>query len=208
MDPPRRGVSSDVPIVRVIVRLVLGAAVVAGLLGVGANLWIARAAGPAFDQALDVPERPVAIVPGAAVHGDGTPSPVLEDRLACALELHRTGRVGRILVSGDAGAGETAAMRRWLVERGVAEASISEDPAGRRTYATMARAAHVFGVQGAVVCTQAFHMARSIFWARREGIDAVGCLADRRRYPASNDARELVARTAAFVEAYVTGPVR
>ncbi len=114
----------------------------------------------------------------------------------------------RILVSGDGGSGETAAMRRWLLEHGVPDEDIDRDAGGYRTRETMARAARTGGVRAAVVCTQAFHMARSLFLARRAGIDAVGCLADRRRRPVINDAREVVARTVAFVEAYLTGPLR
>ena len=189
-------------------RLALRLLVVAAIAATIANIWVAADTGPTFDRPDDVPARPVAIVPGAAVHRDGTPSPMLEDRLACALELHRTARVERILVSGDGGSGETTAMRRWLTARGVPDADIDGDADGYRTFQTMKRAARVEGVRGAVVCTQAFHMSRSLFWARRAGIDAVGCLADRRRYPVTNDAREVVARTVAFVEAYVTGPLR
>jgi SanA protein len=40
----------------------------------------------------------------------------------------------------------------------------------------------VFGVTKALVVTQAFHLPRALYFARRVGIDAAGVRADRRRY--------------------------
>jgi SanA protein len=151
------------------------------------------------------------IVPGAAVDAAGVPSPVLEDRLVCARDAFRAGRARRILVSGDAlhaDHDEVGAMRRWLVSAGVPDDAIDSDPAGYRTRATMERAARVFGVRDALVCTQAFHLARSLFLARRAGIQATGAAAAMRGALVANHAREIVARTFAFCEAYLVGPVR
>ena len=53
----------------------------------------------------------VAIVPGAYVFPDGTPSDMLADRLVAARALRRAGLVERVLVSG--GAAEVAGMRAW-----------------------------------------------------------------------------------------------
>jgi SanA protein len=156
----------------------------------------------------DAPPRLVAIVPGCRVHPDGTPSAMLEDRLAAALALYRAGKVEKILVSGDHGApeyDEVAAMRRWLEARGVAGEDVFSDHAGFRTLDTMMRAAEVFGVEGAIVCTQRFHLARAVFLARRAGIDAVGVPADRRVYKGArlNELRETYARAAAFLDVNV-----
>ncbi|MFH2005845.1 MAG: ElyC/SanA/YdcF family protein [bacterium] len=165
-----------------------------------------------FASAEDAPEREVAIVPGCPPHPDGLPTPMLEDRLACALELYRLGKVDRILASGDDRAdrsGEATCMERWLVERGVPADRLLVDGAAFRTRDTMIHAAERLGIRSAVVCTQAFHLSRSVFVARELGIDAVGVRADRRRYrnPYFTIARELAAQTLAFVEAYL-GPHR
>ena len=125
----------------------------------------------------------VAIVPGARVFEDGTPSHALADRLHAALELYRAGRVQKILVSGDHGSGiydEVNAMHAWLLDRGVSPEAIYLDHAGFRTLDTMFRASEVFKVRRAVICTQRFHLPRSVFLARAAGIDAVGLEADRR----------------------------
>jgi SanA protein len=153
----------------------------------------------------DAPAKPVVIVLGARVSQEGVPRAALEDRLACALDLYRSGRARDVLVSGDhgrAGYDEVNAMRRWLVARGVPSDHVYMDHAGFRTLDTMARARAVFRVGEAAVCTQRFHLARSLWLARAQSIDAVGVVADRRVYPARrfDAAREWMARVRAVLD--------
>jgi SanA protein len=167
--------------------LALGAVAAAAAAYVAAaNAYVLRVGRPGtYARVADVPPRAVAIVLGARVFADGTPSPILEDRLATALDLYRLGRVRRILVTGDNGSDrydEVTVMQRWLLAHGVDPAHVQRDHAGFRTLDSMARAAQVFRVRHAVVCTQRFHLARSMFLARRYGLDAVGAEADRRPY--------------------------
>jgi SanA protein len=149
----------------------------------------------------------VAIVPGASVHRDGTPSQQLEDRLAAALMLMRAGRVQRIIVSGarNGAYDEAGPMRRWLVQRGVRGSLVTEDHAGFRTLDTMERAARVYGVRDTIVCTQAFHLPRAVFLARRAGIAAFGMAPD--RHPTSGSfnetVRESLADLVAVVDSYI-----
>jgi SanA protein len=172
-----------------------------------AHVWIAIAG--ASDG--DVGDRDVVIVPGAAVHRGG-PSPVLADRLECAIDLYRRGQARRILVSGDhgdAGYDEVNTMRRYLLARGVADRDVFLDHAGFRTLDTMERAARIFGVERAVICTQELHAARSVFLARRAGIDAVARISDRRDYAGGlwRPTREMLAVGRAAIDAVVgTGP--
>jgi SanA protein len=152
----------------------------------------------------------VAIVLGARVYADGSPSPILEDRLATARDLYLRGQVRKVIVSGDHSLGdydEVNAMHAWLVARGVPSRDVFLDHAGLRTWDTMARAARVFGVRDAVVCTQRFHLARSVFLAERTGIDAVGAVADRRRYRSArfDRVREFFARNRAVLDGYLPG---
>lgn len=174
------------------------------------NWWIDRQARErCFAATAQVPPRPVAIVLGARVHPNGTPSAALEDRLSTALDLYESGQVQTILVSGDAQApehDEPAAMQRWLVDRGVPAKHIVSDRAGYRTVSSMQRAAELYGVAGAIVCTQRFHLHRAVFLALRAGIDAVGAAADRRYTALPEDyRREFVAKLVAFVESYLLG---
>lgn len=142
------------------------------------SVWVRRqTAGRLYDDVVLCPPRDVAIVLGASVYRSGKPSPVVEARLAAALALLRSRQASRILVSGDHRPDEydeVQAMKRWLVRAGVPAEKILVDVAGLRTFDSMERAARVFGVKSAVVCTQSFHLPRAVFLARRAGIDAVG----------------------------------
>ena len=156
----------------------------------------------------NIPTREVAIVLGARVMPDGEPSTSLRDRLFVAKELYRRGKVKKILVTGDHGTrgyNEVRAMYAWLRERGVPASKIYVDHAGLRTLDSMRRAAEVFKVEDAIICTQEFHLARSLFLAESYGIDAVGVLADQRIYAKrkANRQREFIARVVAFVDVHV-----
>lgn len=149
-----------------------------------------------------------ALVLGAGVNDDGTPSDVLRDRLDVALALQRTGRVNRILVSGDHRAAthdEPNAMRRYLEVNGVPPEAIFMDHAGFDTYSSVWRAKNVFGAERIVVVTQDFHLSRALFVARSLGMAAEGASADRRVYRgiAWLHARETISRTKAVVDVAV-----
>jgi len=154
--------------------LVVGLAAIAG-----SNAWVAHAAnGRAFATVESVPARSVAIVPGARVH-NGKPFVHLQARLQMALSLYQAGRVKAILVSGNetAESAEVTAMTNWLLERGVDRKDILADSGGSRTRETMNRAAEVFDVHDAVVCTQDVNVERSVYLAKQAGIDAVAVAA-------------------------------
>jgi len=181
----------------------------AGVVGVAlawlvvAHVWIGRAGASVGG----VGDRDIVIVPGAAVRR-GQPSAVLADRLDCAIALYRAGRARRILVSGDhgtAGYDEVNTMHAYLVTHGVPDRDVFLDHAGFRTLDTMVRAARVFGVERAAVCTQELHAARSVFLARRAGIDAVAVIADRRAYGGGlwRPVREALATARAAYDAMV-----
>lgn len=197
---------------RVLAVLFAAAPVLAGACALAAVLAnrhvVAYARGSLYQHAGEVPSAYTAIVLGARVYPDGRPSPALEDRLASALELYQSGRVRRILVSGDHRTShydETTAMARWLIARGVPAGDVFTDHAGFRTLDTMERAARVFHVRDAIVCTQRFHLARSVFLAQRAGIRAVGVPSDRNEYlrAAQDRKREFVARAWAVLDSYV-----
>ena len=193
-------------VVRVAAKLVIAAI---ALLILSSVLLIRNASeGRIFENAASVPPRYTALVLGAKVYRDGTPSMILRDRLQAALDLYRQHKVRKILVSGShpsQSEDEVGAMAKWLCNRGVPEVDIFLDHAGFRTLDSMVRASEVFGVREAVICTQAFHLPRSIFLARRSGIDAVGLVSDRRKYRhhAYNHIRELAAKTVAVLDSCV-----
>ena len=68
---------------------------------------------------------------------------------------------------------EVTAMRTWLREHGVPERDIIADAGGSRTRDTMNRAAGIYDVRDAIVCTQDVNAARTVYLAKQAGIDAV-----------------------------------
>jgi len=140
------------------------------------------------------------LVLGAAPIGpEGGPNRYFERRLDAAAALWRSGKAKYLLVSGDRRPpdyDEPTAMRAGLIARGVPAYRIYRDFAGVRTLDSVLRAEQVFGQKRLIIVSQPFHLARALFLAREEGIDAWGLAArdvDRpysifttlRRYPSA-----------------------
>lgn len=177
-----------------------------GLVVAGANLTVlhggSTARGPVGGT------ENCAVVLGAGLRDDGSPSDVLRDRLDESLVLYRAGRVGRIIVSGDhrtPAYDEPNAMRAYLEANGVSAEVIFMDHAGLDTYSSMWRARHVFGATRIVVVTQEFHLARAVWCARALGMQAEGSAADRHVYRgiAWLQMREVISRTKAVLDVTV-----
>ena len=125
----------------------------------------------------DIPECDAILVLGAFVYSSGAPSPVLRDRLDYGYELYAQGKAAKILVSGDHGNeeyDEVNAMKEYLLAKGVPGEDIFMDHAGFNTYDSMYRAKEIFCINSLLISTQDFHINRSVFIARKLGIDAYG----------------------------------
>lgn len=152
---------------------------------------------------VELPERTVVIVPGAAVLRSGALSAVFLDRANAAVAIYQAGKARKILVSGDNSTeehNEVDPARKYLLSMGVPEADIYLDHAGFDTYSTMYRARDIFGVSGAIVATQSFHLPRALFIAQSLGLDVVGYRADNVHLLARNEIRESLARVKAVLE--------
>jgi vancomycin permeability regulator SanA len=125
----------------------------------------------------EVPDAPVALVLGAKVYPDGTPSSFLAARLDLAYRLYSAGKVRVVVVSGDKMAkeyNEPEAMRTYLINAGMPAEAIVADYAGFDTYASCARALHTFGVEQLIVVTQSYHLPRAVATCRALGVEATG----------------------------------
>lgn len=187
------------------------ALIVLPALAAGAVSWHVRALGATYVQRRvdDLDPAPVAIVLGAKAKASGAPSDVLSDRIAQAVTLYRSGKVRKLLLSGDHGRpeyDEVNCMRRCALAEGVRPEDIFCDHAGFDTYDSMYRARDVFDVTRAIVVTQGFHLPRALYIARGLGIEASGAPCDQRRYIARlwNAAREALARVKAFKDVAIT----
>lgn len=161
-----------------------------------------------------VPSQRVAIIFGAGLRYDGTPTAVLRDRVETGAALYFSGKVEKLLMSGDNRVveyNEPESMRQYAISLGVPNEAIVLDYAGRRTYDTCYRAKAIFGVQNTILVTQKFHLARALFLCNSLGIKAVGVEANNLTYRKSSlliwNIREQLATFTAFMDVYVDKPL-
>jgi SanA protein len=165
-------------------------------------------------QTNDAPIKRVAIVFGAGLRRDGTPTAILRERVETAANLYSIGKVEKILMSGDnrfENYNEPEAMRQYALSLGVPSQVVTLDYAGRRTYDTCYRAKAIFGVESALLVTQKFHLPRALFICNALGLEAAGVEANRFHYRNRSlliwNIREHFATVGAFLDVYVYSPL-
>ncbi len=201
-DSPKLNLLDELPLMRRL-RLALIILALAGSISfILVNITVASYSTDRIYESVDaVPSNhPVAIVLGARVENDGTPSNTLHDRTLVGAELYKAGKVKTLLMSG--GGREPEVMKKLAVELGVAEPDIVLDQLGLRTYESCVRAKQVFGLDKAIVVTQDYHLARTLYLCRNLGVDAVGVNAKRREYLGERWSwvREYLSRVAAWYD--------
>ncbi len=164
-----------------------------------------------YDDTAQVPAMPVAVVFGAGLQPDGSPSLMLADRVDAAVKLYSAGKVERLLMTGDNGSvgyNEVEAMKQRAIAQGVPPSRVNLDYAGFRTYDSCYRAKAVFGVDRAILVTQRYHLPRALYLARSFGIEAVGLVAGSNHYPRQEyyNLREFAALAVTWYEVHVTHP--
>ncbi len=197
-------------LLRCLLFAVLGVLVLLGI----PNLIAGRYAAPREYPVENAPHARVAIVFGAGLQRNGTPSPILRDRVETAAWLYAAGKVDKLLMSGDnrfVDYNEPGAMQTYAIALGVPERDIVLDYAGRRTYDTCYRARHIFDIDEALLVTQSFHMPRALLTCNNLGVRSSGVPADLRSYRRSSFTywylRELPATTVAFWDVWVARPL-
>ena len=169
----------------------------------------------AADRIFQEDESPtgrVAIIFGAGLRRDGTPTAMLRDRVLTGADLYFDGKVEKLLMSGDnrfADYNEPEAMRQFAISAGVPAEAIVLDYAGRRTYDTCYRAKAIFGVESALLITQGFHLPRALFLCNMLGLETTGVEAIHCYWNGSPlvwNIREQFATVAAFLDLYVNAP--
>lgn len=199
--------------IKIIVRFIK----IAILLGVGVfllpRLITALYSLPRSFSRQEAPSAPVAIVFGAGLWRDGTPTTVLRDRIATAADLYFSGKVQKILMSGDNSYldyNEPGAMRSYALKLGVPDSAIVQDFAGRRTYDTCYRARTIFGIEHAILVTQSFHLPRALYTCNALGVQAEGVTSDLHDYRLLSrlywQVRELPATLTALLDVHIFKP--
>ena len=147
-----------------------------------------------------------ALILGCGVYADGTPTPMLRDRLEVGISLYNSGVVPKLLLSGDHGQveyNEIGCMYRYCLEAGIPEEDIFLDHAGFSTYDSMHRASSIFCVERAIVVTQTYHEFRALYIGESMGYEVTGISSDQQRYRGSvyREIREVLARDKDFFKA-------
>lgn len=145
------------------------------------------------------------MVLGASVYTNGTPSPMLQDRLDMGIALYHAGVAPKLLLSGDNGQivyNEVSVMKSYAEENGVKEEDIFLDHAGFSTYESVYRASYIFDVQKMIVVTQSYHLYRALYGCEKMGIEAYGAASDQEIYRGQElrEIREILARDKDFVK--------
>jgi vancomycin permeability regulator SanA len=183
------------------------------ILVVGAATLLSRLvtsifASPLLSTVEDVEAAEAALVFGAEVKADGTPSAALRDRVLAGVDLYQAGKVNRLVMSG--GIPQPLAMQALALQEGVPEEAILVDEGGLRTYDTCYRATNVYEFEEAVIVTQDFHLPRALYLCHFMGIDVQGVPAREGRYWRGStvfwNVRESMATLLALWEIHITKP--
>lgn len=131
-------------------------------------------------------ERPYVVVLGAAVYGD-QPSLTLVRRLEGTLDYLKRYPESVAIVSGGMGPGETVtearAMHDWLLQRGVAEERIVQEPQATSTQENLSYSFALIRERGdepdgnVAIVSSAYHLYRAKALARLQGVEAAGVAA-------------------------------
>lgn len=140
------------------------------------------------------------LILGAGVRRDGTPTPMLNDRLITGMRAYKAcAEMPVVLLSGDSEEPdytETSVMKRVIIEMGVTDDKIICDGFGLSTYESIWRAKNVYGFNKILIVSQKYHLYRAIYIADSMGLEAYGVDAALQGYVKQPvyDAREYLAR--------------
>lgn len=125
------------------------------------------------------------LILGAGVRDDGSPSPMLFDRLQTGKSAFLACEADFVFLSGDSESEnytETVTMRNELIKMGIEEDDIISDGYGLSTYESIWRIKYVYGFDKILIISQKYHLYRALYIANELGIDAIGIDAALRKY--------------------------
>ena len=169
---------------------------------------IKSAQGRLFTLDDEIQHHEGALVLGARVYKNGVLSYVLKDRVDTAISLYKSGVVKKLLMSGDnrhEHYNEVTAMRNYAIAQGVPSDDVVRDFAGFRTYDSIYRARELWDLNDMIIVSQPFHLPRSLYIAKKLGVDAVGVSARDVNYRGMNGTkrREIAARVLAWLDVLI-----
>ena len=150
------------------------------LLAASSDMWVWWKGSARLVVLPELQAPDILLVPGASVLRNGTPSPVLRQRLETAAEAARNWPRAQLVLSGTAIAGgydEPLAMRNFLLEHGLDSTRLVLDPQGRNTRASLDNLGAPSG--RLAVVSQHWHLPRAVWLAERRGWQVQGLVAGR-----------------------------
>ncbi len=190
--------------------IIIGIIVAAVGIGVlGTNLYVRGSVKDRIlkpEQAEELEDVDCILVLGASVQNNEKPSLMLQDRLDRGIELYFAGCAPKLLMSGDHGSmyyNEVAVMKSYAIKAGVPSEDIFMDHAGFSTYESMYRAKNIFKAKKIIIVTQKYHLYRSLYVAKKLGLDVYGVAAEDIKYSGQTyrDLREVLAISKDFCKA-------
>jgi len=162
-----------------------------------------------FGNRDDAKPSDCAIVLGAAAYGSA-PSPVFEERIRHAIDLHRRGIVTKIVFTGGTGSGGTQAestvAAQYAIRVGVPQADILIETRSRTTKQNLAETKSLMVVHrftSAVIVSDPLHLKRAAAMAEDLGIEAVTSPTATTRYRSMRTKLGFLLREIYFFHHYV-----
>lgn len=145
---------------------------------VGTDYWVKKNANLKLFNAIEnIPKNKVGLVLGTSkFNRNGYVNYYYKYRIDAALALYKSGKISRIIVSGDNGKkayDEPTQMKEDLVAGGVPEEFIYLDYAGFRTLDSIVRAEKIFGQKEFTIISQQFHNERAVFLGESFGYNVI-----------------------------------
>lgn len=159
-----------------------------------------------------VPGYDVAIVFGAGIKENREPNDMLRDRLDTVAELYYSGKVKKMLLSGDNSDihyNEPQVMYNYLLfEHDIRAEDLVRDYAGLRTYDTCARAKNIWKIDKAILISQGYHLSRAIFTCNNLDVKSTGFSATKYDYHGQEfyKIREILALHRAVWDVFISPP--
>lgn len=150
-----------------------------------------------------------AVVLGAAVWGAEV-SPVFRERINHGIDLHRKGKVRKLIFTGGRGnrgePTESAAARRYAIQSGVPAGDILIEEKSHTTYENILYAkqlAEAQGVRKVLIVSDPLHMKRAVAMARDVGLVAEPSPTQSTRYRGVRSQAALLARETYYYIGYL-----
>lgn len=196
---------------KLIVIAVVSVALMGMLFLTGVNLYMKQSVKKRIltvEAAAELNDVDCILVLGASVYGD-SPSPMLADRVQRGVDVYKAGGgTTKLLMSGDHGGeyyDEVNVMKKYAKDEGVPSEDIFMDHAGFSSYDSIYRAKEIFQANKVVIVTQKYHLYRSIYIAKKLGMEAYGVASNPRPYAGqwARETREIVARNKDFFKVLI-----